>query len=184
MARGVGRWAIERRACATENHPAGEWEVAPLGRFGTREKAQRVIDRIVVPHDDMHDFRAREIGGAGGAESRKTVQVLLRVSPAARDAIDRVAERRGLDRSATLAALAIEADAAGRLPPPRHRRPAVRLVPVRRRLVQRHGDAGLLVDRGAVRVPVHEDHDLAAGQDGVAEVVRGDVAGHGSGGHT
>lgn len=139
MARGVGRWAIERRARATEQHSAGEWEVAPLGRFGSREKAQRVIDKIVVPHDDKHDFRPREVGGAGGAETRKTVQVLLRVSPAARDAIDRVAERRGLDRSATLAALAIEADAAGRLPPPRHRCPAVRLVPVRRRLVQRHG---------------------------------------------
>ena len=121
MARGVGRWAIERRARATEQHSAGEWEVAPLGRFGSREKAQRVIDKIVVPHDDKHDFRPREVGGAGGAETRKTVQVLLRVSPAARDAIDRVAERRGLDRSATLAALAIEADAAGRLPPPRHR---------------------------------------------------------------
>ena len=150
MARGVGRWAIERRTRAAESQPAGEWEIAPLGRFGSREKAQRVIDRIVVPHDDMHDFRAREIGGAGGAESRKTVQVLLRVSPAARDAIDRVAERRGLDRSAMVAALALEADAAGRLPPAHARRVRGGLIPVRRGLVQRRRDARLVVPRDAV----------------------------------
>ena len=110
MSRGVGRWAIERRARATEHHPGGEWEVAPLGRFGSREKAQRVIDRIVVPHDDAHDFRPREVGGAsGGEETRRTVQVLLRVPEPVRDALDALAERRGLSRGACVAALVAEA---------------------------------------------------------------------------
>lgn len=71
-----------------------------------------------------------------------------------------------------------------RLPPPHARRVRVGLVPVRRLLVQRRRDARLVVPRGDVhlaaerRVVGDEDHDLAALEHGVAEVVGGDVAGH------
>lgn len=113
MARGVGRWAIERRARATESHPAGEWEIAPLGRFGSRERAQRVIDRI-VPHDDMHDFRAREIGGAPvyvpEAQRSPTAGKVgsIRMPADAWARLDAYAAQLGVGRGAAVAALLAE----------------------------------------------------------------------------
>lgn len=116
-----GRWIVETREPAVDDpldhRPATAWTRGTLGpeeartTYPSRAAAERQIGALRRLGGEWaeREYRARQAGGERGSDTgRTTAEVKLRLAPATRYALDALATQRGLDRSATVAALVLE----------------------------------------------------------------------------
>jgi len=116
------RYVIETRTPEVDDPlayvPASEWSRDTLGEderrttYPSRAAAERQIKALRKLGGEWaeREYRARLIGGASQPESGRTARVVsLRLAPATLTALDALATRWGLSRSATVARLATDA---------------------------------------------------------------------------